>query len=137
MKSSYFKDEKHVEKKIIEKYLKSGFESLSLEELAITIINASFERSYKSQTGTEWPKEYKKKALERLKKAKFNIQWSLNQNKKNIPMHSKFKEIINICEKDNEQKLNEIFRENAQYMQEIINTVDDNKKSLQFLLKIQ
>ena len=74
MKSSYFKDEKHVEKKIIEKYLKSGFESLSLEELAITIINASFERSYKSQTGTEWPKEYKKKALERLKKAKFNIQ---------------------------------------------------------------
>ena len=130
MKSSYFKDEKHVEKKIIEKYLKSGFESLSLEELAITIINASFERSYKSQTGTEWPKEYKKKALERLKKAKFNIQWSLNQNKKNIPMHSKFKEIINICEKDNEQKLNEIFRENAQYMQEIINTVDDNKKSL-------
>ena len=130
MKSSYLKDQKHVENKIIEKYLKSGFESLNIEELAITIISPSFERSYKSQTGTEWPKEHKKKALERLRKAKFNIQWSLNQNKKNIPMHSKFKEIINICEKDNEQKLNEIFRENAQYMQEIINTVDDNKKSL-------
>ncbi len=130
MKSSYLKDEKHVEKKIIEKYLKSGFESLSLEELALTIISPSFERSYKAQTGTEWPKEHKKKSLERLKKAKFNIQWCLNQNKKNIPMHSKFKELINICEKDNEQKLNEIFRENAQYMQEIINTVDDNKKSL-------
>ncbi len=39
MKSSYLKDEKHVEKKIIEKYLKSGFESLSLEELALKIIS--------------------------------------------------------------------------------------------------
>ncbi len=130
MKSSYIKDEKQVVKKLIEKYLKSGFESLSLEELAITIINPLFERSYKLETGTEWPKEHKKKAIERLQKSKFNIQWSLNENKKNIPIHSKFGYIIKLCEKDNEEKLNEIFRENAQYMKEIINTLDENKKSL-------
>ena len=43
----YKKDSQHVEKKIIEKYLQKGFESLSVEELAFTLINPTFETEFK------------------------------------------------------------------------------------------
>ena len=42
-KSQYLCDEKYVEEKLITKYLKKGFESLSIEELALTIISPTFE----------------------------------------------------------------------------------------------
>ena len=49
----YKKDSKHVQKKIIEKYLQKGFESLSVEELAFTLINPTFEAEFKKISGTQ------------------------------------------------------------------------------------
>ena len=62
----YLKDSKHAEKKIIEKYLQKGFESLTVEELAVTLISQTFESEFKRISGTQWPFENKSKAKERL-----------------------------------------------------------------------
>ena len=126
------RDEKYAESKIIQKYLKKGFESLAIEELAVTLISPTFEAEFQSKTGTEWPKENKAKAIERLNFAKFNIQWNASMNKKSNAgmLKSPFGVLFDLCERGDIQKITEYFKKNAQYMNEIINTVDINKKSL-------
>ena len=128
----YQKDSKHVEKKIIEKYLQKGFESLSVEELAFTLINPTFETEFKKISGTAWPIENKSKAKERLNFSKFNIQWSVSMNKKSpaAMLKTPFGVLFTLVERGDLQKVSEFFRKNAQYMNEIISLVDNNKKSL-------
>ena len=129
---SYLKDAKHVEKKIIEKYLQKGFESLSVEELAVTLISPTFESEFKRVSGTQWPFENKSKAKERLNYSKFNIQWSVSMNKKSpaAMLKTPFGVLFTLVERGDIQKVTEYFRQNAQYINEIINLVDNNKKSL-------
>ena len=128
----YQKDSKHVEKKIIEKYLQKGFESLSVEELAFTLINPTFETEFKKVSGTAWPIENKSKAKERLNYSKFNIQWSVSVNNKSpaVMLKTPFGVLFTLVERGDVQKVSEFFRKNAQYMNEIISLVDNNKKSL-------
>ena len=128
----YKKDSKHVENKIIEKYLQKGFESLSVEELAFTLINPSFETEFKKVSGTAWPIENKSKAKERLNYSKFNIQWSVSVNNKSpaAMLKTPFGVLFTLVERGDVQKVSEFFRKNAQYMNEIISLVDNNKKSL-------
>ena len=128
----YQKDSKHVEKKIIEKYLQKGFESLSIEELAFTLINPTFETEFKKVSGTAWPMENKSKAKERLNYSKFNIQWSVSVNNKSpsAMLKTPFGVLFTLVERGDVQKVSEFFRKNAQYMNEIISLVDNNKKSL-------
>ena len=128
----YQKDSKHVEKKIIEKYLQKGFESLSVEELAFTLINPTFENEFKRVSGTSWPIENKSKAKERLNYSKFNIQWSVSVNSKSpaAMLKTPFGVLFTLVERGDVQKVSEFFRKNAQYMNEIISLVDNNKKSL-------
>ena len=128
----YLKDSKHVEKKIIEKYLQKGFESLSVEELAVTLISPTFESEFKRVSGTQWPFENKSKAKERLNFSKFNIQWSVSMNKKSpaAMLKTPFGVLFTLVERGDVQKVTEYFRQNAQYINEIINLVDNNKKSL-------
>ena len=128
----YLKDSKYVEKKIIEKYLQKGFESLSVEELAQTLISPTFESEFKKVSGTQWPFENKSKAKERLNFSKFNIQWSVSMNKKSpaAMLKTPFGVLFTLVERGDVQKVQEYFRQNAQYMKEIINLVDNNKKSL-------
>ena len=128
----YQKDSKHVEKKIIEKYLQKGFESLSVEELAFTLINPTFEQEFKKVSGTTWPMENKSKAKERLNYSKFNIQWSVSVNNKSpaAMLKTPFGVLFTLVERGDVQKVSEFFRKNAQYMNEIISLVDNNKKSL-------
>ena len=128
----YLKDSKHVEKKIIEKYLQKGFESLSVEELAVTLISPTFESEFKKVSGTQWPFENKSKAKERLNFSKFNIQWSVSMNKKSpaAMLKTPFGVLFTLVERGDVQKVTEYFRQNAQYINEIINLVDNNKKSL-------
>ena len=128
----YKKDSKHVEKKIIEKYLQKGFESLSVEELAFTLINPTFETEFKKISGTSWPIENKSKAKERLNFSKFNIQWSVSVNNKSpaAMLKNPFGVLFTLVERGDVQKVSEFFRKNAQYMNEIISLVDNNKKSL-------
>ena len=128
----FLKDSKHVEKKIIEKYLQKGFESLSVEELAVTLISPTFESEFKKVSGTQWPFENKSKAKERLNFSKFNIQWSVSMNKKSpvAMLKTPFGVLFTLVERGDVQKVTEFFRQNSQYMNEIINLVDNNKKSL-------
>ena len=128
----YQKDSKHAEKKIIEKYLQKGFESLSVEELAITLISPTFESEFKKVSGTQWPFENKSKAKERLNFSKFNIQWSVSMNKKSpaAMLKTPFGVLFTLVERGDVQKVQEFLRQNAQYINEIINLVDNNKKSL-------
>ena len=131
-KSQYLRDEKYVEDKLIAKYLKKGFESLSIEELAITIISPTFESSFHSKTGSHWPKENKSKAIERLNFAKFNIQWNTSMNKKSNTglLKSPYGVLFDLCEKGDTQHVIEYFKKHSQNMNEILTTVDTNKKSL-------
>ena len=128
----YEKDSKHVQKKIIEKYLQKGFESLSVEELAFTLIEPTFESEFKKISGTAWPIENKSKAKERLNYSKFNIQWSVSVNNKSpaAMLKTPFGILFTLVERGDVQKVTEFFRKNAQYMNEIISLVDNNKKSL-------
>ena len=128
----YKKDSAHVEKKIIEKYLQKGFESLSVEELAFTLINPTFETEFKKISGTSWPIENKSKAKERLNFSKFNIEWSVSVNNKSpvVMLKTPFGVLFTLVERGDVQKVSEFFRKNAQYMNEIISLVDNNKKSL-------
>ena len=128
----YEKDSKHVQKKIIEKYLQKGFESLSVEELAFTLIEPTFESEFKKISGTAWPMENKSKAKERLNYSKFNIQWSVSVNNKSpaAMLKTPFGILFTLVERGDVQKVTEFFRKNAQYMNEIISLVDNNKKSL-------
>ena len=128
----YLKDTKYVEKKIIEKYLQKGFESLSVEELAQTLISPTFETEFKKVSGTQWPFENKSKAKERLNYSKFNIQWSVSMNKKSpaVMLKTPFGVLFTLVERGDVQKVAEFLRQNSQYMNEIISLVDNNKKSL-------
>ena len=128
----YKKDSQHVEKKIIEKYLQKGFESLSVEELAFTLINPTFETEFKKISGTSWPIENKSKAKERLNFSKFNIEWSVSVNNKSpaAMLKTPFGVLFTLVERGDVQKVSEFFRKNSQYMKEIISLVDNNKKSL-------
>ena len=128
----YLKDSKHAEKKIIEKYLQKGFESLTVEELAVTLISQTFESEFKRISGTQWPFENKSKAKERLNFSKFNIQWSVSMNNKSpaVMLKTPFGVLFTLVERGDVQKVTEFLRQNAQYLNEIINLVDNNKKSL-------
>ena len=130
--NSYSKDERYAEEKIIEKINKKGFESLSIEELAMTMINPNFEENYRKKTGTEWSKENKSKAKERLSQAKFNIQWNTSMNKKSTSamLKSPLGVLFDLTERGDLQKIIEYFKKNNQYLPEIQNLVDTNKKSL-------
>ena len=122
----YLKDTKYVEKKIIEKYLQKGFESLSVEELAQTLISPTFETEFKKVSGTQWPFENKSKAKERLNYSKFNIQWSVSMNKKSpsVMLKTPFGVLFTLVERGDVQKVAEFLRQNSQYMNEIISLVE-------------
>lgn len=60
---------------IITKFLKKGFEGLALEDLAVAQMVASFPLDFQKQTGLNWTTKYEIKALERLNRAKFDLQW--------------------------------------------------------------
>ena len=130
--NSYSKDERYAEEKIIEKIQKKGFESLSIEELAMTIINPNFEENFLKKTGTEWSNENKSKAKERLSQAKFNIQWNTSMNEKSTSamLKSPLGVLFDLTERGDLQKIIEYFKKNNQYLTEIQNLVDTNKKSL-------
>lgn len=53
---------------VIDKYVKKGFESLSLEELAITMVTNNFNLRFKERTGMEWSTPTQMKVIERLRR---------------------------------------------------------------------
>ena len=123
---NYEKDEKYAQEKIIAKVIKKGFESLTLEEVAVTLISPNFEEEYYQKTSQEWSKDYKAKAKERLNNAKFNIQWNTQVSK---TMQVPFGVLFELVEKGDIQRVTEYYRKNAQYNEALLNAVDKNKRS--------
>ena len=41
-------------KMIIEKFVKTGFDSLTSEDLAVAITNINFDKIFKKETGLDW-----------------------------------------------------------------------------------
>lgn len=62
-------------KHIIHKFMRKGFQSLSAEELAVTMIQPQFTIDFNHNTGENWVKTYQFKVIERLNKCNFNIKW--------------------------------------------------------------
>ena len=60
---------------VISQFQQKGFESLSLEHLAISVIEKDFQKYFLEQTGINWQQKFQIKALERLKHAQFDINW--------------------------------------------------------------
>lgn len=62
-------------KKIIFKFMRKGFTSLSAEELACTMLCEDFSRDFKKATREDWMVNYQFKVVERLQKCNFNFKW--------------------------------------------------------------
>ena len=62
-------------KKIIFKFMRRGFTSLSAEELACTMVDKDYSIDFKKATGEDWTVSYQFKVVERLNKCNFNFKW--------------------------------------------------------------
>lgn len=60
---------------VIEKFTRKKFEGLSLEDLAVAVIQPDFAKTFTRIIGEDWNQKYQIKALERLNFAKFDIHW--------------------------------------------------------------
>ncbi len=121
------KDEKFADEKLIAKIRKKGIESLTLEEMACTLISPTFESEYAIATGEDWNAMYKTKVRDRLNHAKFDIKWMNQQgNPKYVTQFSVFYDIV---AKGDVQRTSEFMKKNFQYHEELLESTDRNKKS--------
>lgn len=60
---------------MIRRFQRVGFEGLKAEELAIAVGTSEFRDAFHRQTGVDWSHKYEMRAMERLKKAHFDMQW--------------------------------------------------------------
>jgi len=120
------KDEKFADDKIIAKIKKKGFESLTLEECACTLISPTFESEYAIATGQDWNTIYKSKVTDRLNHAKFDIRWMNTVNTSKFA--GEFSVFYDICAKGDVQRATEFMKKNIQYSEELLSSTDKNKK---------
>lgn len=59
--------------------MKKGFQALSAEELACTMVNPSFSLDFKKNTGEDWNLNYQAKVVEKLQRCKFHMHWFVKQ----------------------------------------------------------
>ena len=64
---------------VITKFVSRGIEKLSVEELAVTLVTPDFASVFKKRTGSDWNARLQVKAIDRLTKANFDIQWMTKQ----------------------------------------------------------
>ena len=62
-------------KKIIFKFMRKGFTSLSAEELACTMVSQDFSIDFKRNAREDWTATYQFKVVDRLRRCNFNFQW--------------------------------------------------------------
>lgn len=60
---------------VITKFVGKGFDKLTLEELAVTLITPDFADRFKKATGSVWNPKMQVKVIDRLTKANFDIKW--------------------------------------------------------------
>lgn len=57
------------------KFMQKGYDSLTEEELALTVVNPEFTSIFKRQTGSDWVNKYQTKTLEKLKAFNFDLNF--------------------------------------------------------------
>lgn len=98
--------EETVEDYILSNFLESGFESLTEEELATSLISTNYGKNFKKKTGQDWESKYKQKILEILDKAKFDTHWIVNTN----PNNAKFLPLFEFCKIGDNAKITEFIK---------------------------
>ena len=106
---------------IITKFMKKGFDSLTEEDLACTMIAPDFNAKFRVQTGTDWDAEYQVKVLERLKRTNFDIHW-MQRNTSD----SKYSSFFMMCKMGDIDKVCQTIRTAGD---DIIHAVDTHKCS--------
>lgn len=91
--------------------------------MAVTLISPTFEAEYNLKTGGDWNSNFKSKTVERLNRAKFDINW---MNKKT---NTAFALFFDLVAKGDIQRCLEFIRKNASYSDELLSCVDQNQKS--------
>ena len=69
---------------VTKKFQKFGFEGLALQDLAVATIVAEFGGYFLRQTGQDWGSKYEHRALEKLNKAHFDMQWMIQQEQEEL-----------------------------------------------------
>ena len=64
---------------IIYKFMRFGFDELSLEELACTLVNPTFTIDFKRNVKEEWTANYHVRAVDRLRENDFPMDWFIKQ----------------------------------------------------------
>lgn len=60
---------------VVTKFLSKGYDALSNEELAATLINPDFNATFKKQTGTDWIAKYQIQTIDKLKNTNFDLNF--------------------------------------------------------------
>eukprot|EP01022_Parablepharisma_sp_SALTPOND_P004974 TRINITY_DN1213_c0_g1_i1.p1 TRINITY_DN1213_c0_g1~~TRINITY_DN1213_c0_g1_i1.p1 ORF type:complete len:1048 (+),score=177.28 TRINITY_DN1213_c0_g1_i1:4476-7619(+) len=94
---------------VITKFLRRGFNSLSTEELAATMITPGFPAVFKAKTGEDWDTQYKVKVLDRLENAKFDLRWLT----KSTTLNGQFGPLFELCKLGSVSKVVEYIKKNG------------------------
>ncbi|CAI2364245.1 unnamed protein product [Moneuplotes crassus] len=112
---------------IIQKYTKKGFESLSLEELAFTMVTNNFGLRFKEKTGNEWSTPIQMKVIERLRRCNFDIQWMTRTGKLPVTDTEFCNDVyFGLIRKGDVDKIIEYMRK---YKEDILDAVDSKKRT--------
>lgn len=112
---------------VINKYVKKGFESLSLEELALTMVTNNFSLRFKEKTGMVWSTPIQMKVIERLRRCNFDIQWMTKTG--TLPVtETEFSNDVyfELVRKGDLDKIIEYMRK---YKDEVLDAVDSKKRT--------
>ena len=112
---------------VIDKYVKKGFESLSLEELALTMVTNNFNLRFKEKTGLEWSTPVQMKVIERLRRCNFDIQWMTRTG--TLPLNDteySSEVYFELIKKGEVDKIIEYMRK---YKEEALDAVDPKKRT--------
>ena len=60
---------------ILTKFMAKGYDSLTDEELAVTLINADFNNVFKKHTGIDWINKYQIQTIDKLKRTNFDLNF--------------------------------------------------------------
>lgn len=91
-------------KKIIFKFMRKGFTSLSAEELACTMVNPDFTIDFKNVTNEDWLVKYRHMVVQRLHQCKFNFKWKTRLDKAQTGM-GELAEFFVYCQRGDTEKV--------------------------------
>ena len=94
---------------VITKFLRKGFNSLSAEDLAATMVTPDFASQFRAKTSEDWESQYRVKVIERLENAKFDLRWLTKAN----TLHGQFGPLFELCKLGNVSKVVEFIKKNG------------------------